>query len=172
MAVLVLSDRAPARAGGIDIGGTCCPIGKRSLGSRLTARFGFGMGLASVGVTLMVALFTGAASTPAATAATTTTATTSTTAYPLWPTGPQSLTGCTGNLTRDPQGDNWYDHDSYLRCPESSSSQATGNIIAFAVLATRQNIDGIAFDQDQRAGPNGSPVRLQRRSRTACRMRP
>ncbi len=146
---------ASARAGGIDIGGTCCPIGKRSLGSRLSAKLGFGAVLTSVGATLLVGLFTAAAGTPAATAASTT-ATTSTTAYTLLPGGPQSLTGCSGTLARDPQGNDWYDY-TFNCAPYLLGSEATGNVLAFALVATRQNIDGIQFDQNNIQG-NGSPT--------------
>lgn len=126
---------------------------KRSLTSRVTAKLGFGFALMSVGATLLVGLFSAAAGTPAATAAS---ATTTTTAYTLLPSGPQSLTGCSGTLTRDSQGNNWYDY-SFSCAPNLPGSEATGNILAFAVLATRQNIDGIHFDQNNVQG-NGSPI--------------
>jgi hypothetical protein len=107
-----------------------------------------------VSATLFAGLFGAGAGAAAATAASTTPVT-STTADTLLPGGPQSLTGCGGRLARDPQGDNWYDY-SFSCAPNLPGSQATGNIIAYSIDATRQNVDGIDFDQANVLG-NGSP---------------
>jgi hypothetical protein len=115
------------------------------------------MAMVATSATLFVGLFGALGGSAAATAATTsTTPVTSTTGYTLLAAGPQSLTGCTGTLARDAQGDNWYDY-SFSCTPNLAGSQATGNILAFSVDATRQNIDGLSFDQGNILG-NGSPT--------------
>jgi hypothetical protein len=127
------------------------------LKSRLSAKLGFGLALIGVSATLFAGLFGAGAGTAAATAASTsTTPVTSTTAYPLLPGGPQSLTGCSGTLARDPAGDNTYDY-TFGCAANLQGSEATGNIIAFSVDATRQNVDGLDFDQGNVLG-NGSPT--------------
>jgi hypothetical protein len=108
-----------------------------------------------VSATLFAGLFGAGAGTAAATAASTTPVT-STTAYTLLPGGPQSLTRCSGTLARDAQGDNWYDY-TFSCAPNLPGSQATGNVIAYSIDATRQNIDGLDFDQANVLG-NGSPA--------------
>jgi hypothetical protein len=108
-----------------------------------------------VSATMFAGLF-GAVSGTAAAAAASTTAVTSTTAYTLLPGGPQSLTGCSGTLARDPQGDNTYDY-SFSCAANLTGSEATGNIIAYSIDATRQNIDGFDFDQGNVLS-NGSPT--------------
>lgn len=130
-------------------------VRRRPLKSRLSAKLGFGLALIGVSATLFAGLFGAGAGTAAATAASTTPVT-STTAYTLLPGGPQSLTGCSGTLARDPQGDNWYDY-TFTCTPNLAGSQATGNIISYSVDATRQNIDGLDFDQANVLG-NGSPA--------------
>ena len=130
-------------------------VRRSPLKSRLSAKLGFGLALLGVSATLFGGLFGAGSGTAAATAASTT-AVTSTTAYTLLPGGPQSLTGCSGTLARDPQGQNWYDY-TFSCTPNLAGSQATGNIIAYSIDATRQNIDGFSFDQGNVLG-NGSPA--------------
>lgn len=132
---------------------------KRSLRPRFSAKLGFGALLMSVGAALLFSLFAAAASTPIASGATTTltlstvpTAPGSTTAAAA----PQSLTSCGGTLARDPQGDNWYDYS--FECNQAVPSvAANGNVLGFALLATRPTIDGITFNQSNIAG-NVSPA--------------
>jgi hypothetical protein len=128
-------------------------VRRRPLKSRLSAKLGFGLALVGVSATMCAGLFGAAAGTAAAAS---TTPVTSTTAYTLLPGGPQSLTGCTGTLARDAQGDNWYDYT--ISCaPNLPGSEATGNIISYSLDATRQNIDGLDFDKGNVVG-NGSPT--------------
>lgn len=129
-------------------------VRRRPLKSRLSAKLGFGLALTGVSATLFAGLFGAVAVTPADAASTAISAT-----YTLLPAadgGPQSLTGCSGTLARDPQGDNWYDY-TFSCAPQLPGSEATGNIIAYSIDATRQNIDGIDFDQANVLG-NGSPA--------------
>ena len=115
------------------------------------------MAMVATSATLFVGLFGALGGTPAATAASTsTTPVTSTTAYTLLPGGPQSLTGCSGTLARDAAGDNTYDY-SFSCTPNLPGSEATGNILSFSVDATRQNVDGLIFDQGNILS-NGSPT--------------
>jgi hypothetical protein len=130
---------------------------KRLRRARLSARLGFGAALASVGAALVVGLV-GFAGPAAATGATTTSSYTllpPSTVGGATPVAPSSLTGCSGKLSRDAQGNNWYDY-SFSCTPALPGSTATGNIIAFSILATRQNIDGIQFDQNNIVA-NSSP---------------
>jgi hypothetical protein len=130
-------------------------VRRSPLKSRLSAKLGFGLALIGVSAALFAGLFGAGAGTVAAAAASTTPVT-STTAYTLLPGGPQSLTGCSGTLARDPAGDNTYDY-TFGCAANLQGSEATGNIISYSVDATRQTIDGIAFDQGNVLG-NGSPT--------------
>jgi len=135
------------RAGGIDIWRYVLSDRKRSLRRRLSARVGFGAALLATGATLIVSLFTAVAGTPAATGAAVTnpvvvTTATSTTSVA----SPASLATCGGTISRDAQGDNWYDY-TFSCSPAVTSTSATGNVLGFALLATRPNIDGVLFDQ-------------------------
>jgi len=105
---------------------------------------------------MLAGLFGAVSGTAAAAATTSTTPVTSTTAYTLLPGGPQSLTGCSGTLARDPAGDNTYDY-TFGCAANLQGSEATGNIIAYSLDATRQNIDGLSFDQGNVLS-NGSPT--------------
>ncbi len=130
-------------------------VRRRPLTSRLSAKLGFGLALVGVSAALFAGLLGTGAGTAAASAAGTTPVT-STTPYTLLPGGPQSLTGCSGTLARDPAGDNTYDY-TFGCAANLQGSEATGNIISFSIDATRQTIDGIDFDQGNVLG-NGSPT--------------
>jgi len=130
-------------------------VRRRPLTSRLSAKLGFGLALVGVSAALFAGLLGTGAGTAAASAAGTTPVT-STTPYTLLPGGPQSLTGCSGTLARDPAGDNTYDY-TFGCAANLQGSEATGNIISFSLDATRQTVDGIDFDQANVVG-NGSPT--------------
>ena len=135
---------------------------KRLRRPRSAAKFGFGAVLATCGVTLLVSLFSVAAATPGATGATTTptwapvpTAPGSTTAA----VSPQSLASCGGTLRRDPQGDDWYDYS--FSCSQAvPAAAANANIVSYSIIATRPNIDGLTFDQNNIAGNNPPAIYL------------